>query len=55
MNSKSTTFPRDTKYRTLFFGLLFATIKGPMTALAQCCLGRFQATTGGKLIDENHS
>lgn len=54
MNSESTTFPRDTKYRTLFFGLLFTTISGQMTALAQRCLGKFQATTGGRLTDKNH-
>lgn len=28
MNSKSTTFPRDTKYRTLVPGLLLTTISG---------------------------
>lgn len=54
MNSKSTTFPRDTKYGTLVPGLLLTTISGKMPALTQCDLLRLQATRGGRLKDDSH-
>lgn len=40
MNSRSTTFPRDSKLRTLFPGLSLTTINGKMPALTYSYLGR---------------